>query len=72
MSLILRSTVVQGLSERRFVDANGIAWRVREKTLGGGPALYFESAGTFRRVTQYPRDWQNLPTGDLEILSMKS
>jgi hypothetical protein len=43
---------------------------VREKaTLGRSPALYFESAATFRRVTQYPLDWHELATDDLEVLS---
>jgi hypothetical protein len=70
VSLILHPAGVRGPRERRFVDASGIAWCVREKaTLGRRPALYFESVGTFRRVTQYPRDWHDLPTGELEILS---
>jgi hypothetical protein len=46
---------------------------VREKaTLGRRPALYFESLGTFRRVTQYPPDWHELPPADLEILSHRT
>ena len=71
--VILLPAVVQSPCERRFVDASGIAWCVREKaTLGRSPALYFDSAGTFRRVTQYPRDWHDLPTGELEVLSLKT
>jgi hypothetical protein len=60
-------------SERRYVDAAGVAWYVREKaTLGRGPALYFESPGAFRRVTHYPPDWRDLTTGELEILSLET
>jgi hypothetical protein len=60
-------------AERRYVDASGIAWFVREKaTLGRDPALYFESPTAFRRVTHYPPDWRDLPTGELEILSLKT
>ena len=73
MSLILHPAAVRGPRERRFVDASGIAWCVREKAiLGRGPALYFASAGAFRRVTQYPRDWHDLPTSELEVLSLKT
>jgi hypothetical protein len=60
-------------AERRYVDASGLAWSVREKaTLGRGPALYFESPGAFRRVTHYPPDWRDLTTRELEILSLKT
>ena len=70
----LRPVVLQaGSCERRYVDAAGVAWCVREKaTLGRDPALYFLSPGTFRRVTQYPDDWQGLPAGELEALSRKT
>ena len=70
MPLILPPALAQGRRERRFVDTSGVAWCVREKaTLGRSPALYFESAATFRRVTQYPRDWHELATDELEVLS---
>ncbi len=60
-------------SERRYVDASGVAWYVREKaTLGRGPALYFESPRAFRRVTHYPPDWRDLTTSELEILSLET
>ena len=73
MPLLLPPAVVQRPCERRFVDASGIAWFVREKaTMGRRPALYFESVGTFRRVTQYPPDWHDLPTSELEVLSRKT
>jgi len=59
--------------ERRYVDAGGVAWSVRERvTLGRNPALYFESPGAFRRVTHYPPGWRDLPPGELEILSLKT
>jgi len=62
-----------GPRERRYVDADGVAWSVREKTtLGRRPALYFLSLGTFRRVTQYPEDWQDLAASELEVLSRKT
>lgn len=55
---------------RRFRDADGVNWRVREReTVGGPPALYFETEMAFRRVTRYPLDWRELPTAELEILS---
>ncbi len=70
MPLILPPAVAHKRRERRFVDKSGIAWCEREKaTLGRSPALYFESAATFRRVTHYPRDWHELATDELEVLS---
>lgn len=73
MPQILRRTVATAPRERRYVDAAGVAWCVREKsTLGRGPALYFVSVGTFRRVTQYPDDWLDLSAGELEVLSLKT
>jgi hypothetical protein len=56
--------------ERRFLDADGVSWRVSELQVPGRPAaLYFETDGSFRRVSDYPSDWRDLPTGELEILS---
>ena len=56
--------------ERRFTDMSGVIWRVLERrTSGRGPALYFENDAAFRRVAEYPDDWRDLPTGELEILS---
>jgi hypothetical protein len=56
--------------ERRFLDANGVNWRVRELRMPELPAaLYFETEASFRRVTDYPGDWRDRPTGELEILS---
>ena len=55
---------------RRFSDENGTLWRVREVRTANRPAaLYFETDDAFRRVTSYPKDWRDLPTGELEILS---
>jgi hypothetical protein len=61
-----RSAVV-----RRYQDGDGVRWQVRElrNTAARLPALYFESDSAFRRVTRYPADWRDLPTGELEILS---
>ena len=57
-------------ADRRFTDTSGVIWRVRERQSSGrGPALYFESDVAFRRVADYPDDWRDLPTGELEILS---
>ena len=56
--------------ERRFLDANGVNWRVRELLVPERrAALYFETEGSFRRVSEYPSDWRDLPTAELEILS---
>jgi hypothetical protein len=55
---------------RRFRDADGVNWLVREREAAGSPpALYFETEMAFRRVTHYPLDWRDLPTAELEILS---
>ena len=55
--------------ERRFLDADGVSWRVRELQPSERPAaLYFETQGVFRRVNNYPSDWRDLPAGELEIL----
>jgi len=55
---------------RRFRDADGVNWHVREReAVGCPPALYFETEMAFRRVTRYPLDWRDLPTAELEILS---
>lgn len=55
---------------RVFSDTDGVLWRVREWQIPERPpALYFESEHAFRRVTRYPNDWRELPTGELEILS---
>jgi hypothetical protein len=62
-----------GPRERRDVDADGIAWCVREKaTLGRLPALYFVSLGTFRRPTHCPDAWPDLAAAELEALSQKT
>ncbi len=56
--------------ERRFLDADGVNWRVRELRMPARPtALYFETEGSFCRVADYPSDWRDLPTAELEILS---
>jgi hypothetical protein len=73
MPIIRPGRVPAPSPERRYFDAGGVAWSVREKaTLGRRPALYFESPAAFRRVTHYPPNWRDLPTGELEILSLKT
>ena len=58
---------------RQFRDTDGVAWRVRELQPGDhSRALYFETDHAFRRVTNYPEDWRDLPTGELEILSLRT
>ena len=55
---------------RRFSDEHGTLWQVREVQTPNRPAaLYFETDVAFRRVTSYPKDWRDLPTDELEILS---
>ena len=55
---------------RQFSDAHGVRWRVREmQRADRAPALYFESDASFRRVTSYPLDWQDLTAPELESLS---
>ncbi len=62
-----------GPCTRRYVDAAGISWCVRERsTADRVRALYFESVMAFRRVTRYPANWRDLPTGELEVLSQKT
>lgn len=59
-----------GPCERRYVDEAGVAWCVQELAVRhGAPALYFESAAAFRRVTHYPPDWRELAIVELELLS---
>jgi hypothetical protein len=58
---------------REYCDANGVRWRVRELHPGDrSVALYFESDAAFRRVTEYPNDWRELPTSELEIISLRT
>ena len=58
---------------RRYVDGRGVAWYVPERVVGNrAAALYFESSMAFRRVTEYPPDWWNLATDELEIVSLRS
>lgn len=58
--------------DRLFVDAAGVSWCVRERRFEDhGPALYFENAQGFRRVTDYPQNWRDLSAADLEILSVR-
>ena len=60
-------------SSRLFIDVHGVTWRVRElQPVDHARALYFENDGAFRRVTDYPADWRDLPTGELEILSYRT
>ena len=57
---------------RRYVDTDGVAWFVRERSLREwGPALYFESVLGFRRVKHYPAHWRELSSAELEILSLR-
>ena len=63
-------SIANDTAGRRFSDENGTQWRVREVQTPDRPAaLYFENDVAFRRVTQYPTDWRDLPTRELEILS---
>lgn len=65
--------LVPGHCDRRYVDAAGVHWCVRERRVGGhGPALYFESTTAFRRVRRYPDNWRDLGDNELELLSLKT
>jgi hypothetical protein len=70
-------------SERRFTDARGTRWSVREiipESMSTAPRvalarpeysdgwLLFQSEGEKRRLAPYPRDWRDLPEGGLESL----
>jgi hypothetical protein len=60
-------------AQRVLRDGDGHLWRVREAALAdSGPSLIFESEGVFRRVRQYPRDWQELSDDQLFALSWKT
>lgn len=62
-----------GRCTRRYVDAEGVEWCVHERAIDDSPpALYFECTAAFRRVKNYPTDWRDLPTGELEILSLRT
>ena len=55
---------------RHYDDTLGVRWRVREmQRRNRPPALYFESDAAFRRVTDYPRNWEALTGIELELLS---
>lgn len=55
---------------RDYIDGDGVAWHVQERQAADREfALYFENGGAFRRVTHYPRDWSQLPSAELEVLS---
>ena len=53
-----------------FRAGDGVRWSVCEKRPPNRtPALYFESDAAFRRVTEYPVEWQELTAVELERLS---
>lgn len=61
---------------RQFHDTDRRSWVVRERPgdpasveVTSRPALIFESATVIRRVTNYPSDWLELSTTQLEALS---
>ena len=59
-----------GPCDRRYVDTDGVAWCVHERTFDDHPpALYFESIGAVRRVRQYPAGWRSLTATELDVLS---
>ena len=60
-------------SPRHFSDANGVVWRVRElQPADRAPPSISRPSTRSRRVTNYPEDWRDLPTGELEILSRET
>ena len=58
---------------RRFVDAEGVHWRVFEHSAKADrrttPTLIFESTNVVRRVRTYPANWFELSDGELARLS---
>ena len=59
-------------NERRIV-ADTDVWCVYElpgtsRSLQHGSCLVFESTKVFRRVRRYPRNWRELPDGELILL----
>ena len=61
-----------GVPNRSF-RLNGTHWTVCEHAdPERGPALVFYAAGIARRVTQYPRDWQDMPADQLYAVSWRT
>jgi hypothetical protein len=61
---------------RAFTDAGGITWEVRELANPDydrrtGSSLIFESAGTIRRVRNFPSAWVELSETELAELCLK-
>ena len=64
-------------TERTFVDADGIRWRVYEQAFADydrrrGMSLIFASEGAVRRVRDYPPDWATISDAALAALSWKA
>jgi hypothetical protein len=69
------------MAVREFVDSQGVTWRVwntrpsRGEMLSGEYEhgwLTFESAGSLRRCTPIPSDWETVPPEELERLCLAS
>jgi hypothetical protein len=65
----------QVVARRSYIDADGLAWEVREVVgtdvpgARGPSCLVFESAVVIRRVWTFPDDWRQMSTEDLARLS---
>lgn len=64
-------------AERVFIDADGVRWRVTERSFSEydrrrGLSLIFASDNAVRRVRNYPPNWVKLSDAELAALSWKS
>jgi hypothetical protein len=73
LSQPLESTLQTSIDRRNrsrvVTDEEGHVWRVREVSFSDtAPSLIFESESGFRRVRNFPTDWQLL--GDVELYEL--
>jgi hypothetical protein len=64
-------------TEREFIDADGLRWRVFEQAFSAydrrsGTSLIFANDAAVRRVRTFPADWMHLSDAELAVLSWKA
>lgn len=64
-------------TERVFVDAEGVRWRVYEQPFSeydrrSGQSLIFASDAAIRRVRNYPPTWAEISDAELALLSWRA